>query len=228
MQLNIEIPTGIVPAEGILPALRKVVNDAVAAGVARLPGGEAEVSCRAGCGACCRQLVPVSDIEARALAALVDRQPEPRRTALLTRFEDAARRLDQAGLGEEALAPTRQPMEVQKTLAARYFSQALPCPFLDAESCSIHPERPLVCREYLVTSPAALCATAGHPDIDPVAVPHLSTLAPRITAPDTGRRDTMALPMLFRWLDKNPVAPAPRPAGEWMGRFLAAAREASS
>jgi Fe-S-cluster containining protein len=34
----------------------------------------------------------------------------------------------------------------------------MPCPFLEDESCSIHPDRPLVCREYLVTSPAELCA----------------------------------------------------------------------
>src|SRR5262249_35860798 len=38
-----------------------------------------------------------------------------------------------------------------------YFYQAIPCPFLDHESCSIHDKRPISCREYLVTSPAAHC-----------------------------------------------------------------------
>jgi hypothetical protein len=34
----------------------------------------------------------------------------------------------------------------------RYFLQGVACPFLEAESCGIHPDRPLACREYLVTS----------------------------------------------------------------------------
>jgi len=42
-------------------------------------------------------------------------------------------------------------------LAIDYFHAAVPCPFLENESCSIHPFRPLSCREYLVTSPPALC-----------------------------------------------------------------------
>ena len=39
-----------------------------------------------------------------------------------------------------------------------YFHQGIPCPFLENESCSIHEERPISCREYLVTSPAEHCA----------------------------------------------------------------------
>jgi Fe-S-cluster containining protein len=39
----------------------------------------------------------------------------------------------------------------------KYFHQGIPCPFLESESCSIHPVRPLICREYLVTSPAKNC-----------------------------------------------------------------------
>ena len=53
----------------------------------------------------------------------------------------------------------------------------VPCPFLEDESCSIHPERPLVCREYLVTSPAALCAGPTQEGVTPVAVPKVSMAA---------------------------------------------------
>ena len=34
-----------------------------------------------------------------------------------------------------------------------YFRLGIACPFLEDESCSIHPDRPIACREYLVTSP---------------------------------------------------------------------------
>jgi hypothetical protein len=47
--------------------------------------------------------------------------------------------------------------EATTQLAVDYFHARVPCPFLENESCSIHPIRPLVCREYLVTSPPALC-----------------------------------------------------------------------
>ena len=42
-------------------------------------------------------------------------------------------------------------------VAAQFFELGLPCPFLVDESCSIHPQRPSVCREYLVTTPATEC-----------------------------------------------------------------------
>ena len=51
------------------------------------------------------------------------------------------------------------------------------CPFLEEESCSIHPDRPLVCREYLVTSPAELCAGPTQEGVTPVAVPKVSPAA---------------------------------------------------
>jgi NADH:ubiquinone oxidoreductase subunit D len=49
----------------------------------------ATVSCKKGCGACCRQLVPVSEIEARQLKELVEQMPEPRRSEIWARFERA-------------------------------------------------------------------------------------------------------------------------------------------
>ncbi len=42
--------------------------------------------------------------------------------------------------------------------ARRYFHLGIACPFLEDESCSIHADRPISCREYLVTSPAVNCA----------------------------------------------------------------------
>lgn len=42
------------------------------------------VSCRKGCGACCRQLVPLAWSEAYQPGELVNALPEPRRTDCLT------------------------------------------------------------------------------------------------------------------------------------------------
>ena len=56
------------------------------------------IRCGPGCGACCRQLVPVAPAEARALAEHVAALPAERRTAVTGRFREAVARLEESGL----------------------------------------------------------------------------------------------------------------------------------
>lgn len=46
-----------------------------------------------------------------------------------------------------------------------------PCPFLQDSACAIYDERPLVCREYLVTNPPAACTTLTPGEIHYVEIP---------------------------------------------------------
>jgi Fe-S-cluster containining protein len=55
-------------------------------------------------------------------------------------------------------------------LGLDYFRLGIACPFLEDESCSIHPYRPSACREYLVTSPAENCARVGELSVQGVPV----------------------------------------------------------
>jgi Fe-S-cluster containining protein len=202
----ITVPNRAVAAAEILPALQGLVNavvDAAAAGK--------DVSCRKGCGACCRQLVPVSRSEGERLLRVVDALPAERRGKLTARFVDAERRIAEAGLVERAGRSDR-------TLSAAYFALGLPCPFLEDESCSIHPERPLVCREFLVTSPAELCAGPAQEGVTPVAVPKVS-LAARALQDDGD--DWFPLALLMAWARERPRKGTRRPGPEWVQRFLA-------
>ena len=161
----ITVPNAAMPAAEIVPALQGLVNAVVEAAEA----GKT-VSCRKGCGACCRQLVPVSRTEGERLLQLIEAMPADRRQALTARFAAAEAAIDGAGLKERGGRSDRE-------LSVAYFAQGIPCPFLEDESCSIHPERPLVCREYLVTSPAELCAGPAQEGVTPVAVPKVSMAA---------------------------------------------------
>src|SRR5437868_3270035 len=58
------------------------------------------ISCKKGCGACCRWLVHVSESEAYYLQELVEGMPEPRRSQVRERFAEARRRLQEAGFLE--------------------------------------------------------------------------------------------------------------------------------
>jgi Fe-S-cluster containining protein len=136
----ITVPSGPVAAADVIPALQGLVNAVVEAAEQGLMKSGKSISCRKGCGACCRQLVPVSRTEGERLLALVETMPRERRAALYARFAAAEAALDGAGLAERGQKTDRE-------MSLAYFALGLPCPFLEDESCSIHPERPLVCRE---------------------------------------------------------------------------------
>jgi Fe-S-cluster containining protein len=143
----------------------------------RATAGGKRISCAPGCGACCRQLVPISTIEAKRLASLVASMPAPRRDAVRARFGAAAKRLDEVGLldrrarGRASLVRDDSPDESDwENVSRRYWEAELDCPFLESGSCSIYAERPLVCREFSVTSDPRFCAERA-PEIRPAARP---------------------------------------------------------
>ncbi len=117
-------------------------------------------SCGPGCGACCRQLVPISLSEAAYLrAVVVPNLAEDHRRRVEERMALVGEKLAEAGMLRELEGlPAETDRVKRQSLGLRYFLLGIPCPFLEQESCSIHPQRPLACREYLVTSPAARCA----------------------------------------------------------------------
>jgi hypothetical protein len=85
----LSVPAGrTVPAD-LLPASRALSGALVGAAVERSIGEGKTISCRAGCGACCRQIVPITRTEAHALANLVAAMPETRRQTIMARFDNA-------------------------------------------------------------------------------------------------------------------------------------------
>jgi len=201
----ITVPSGPVAAADVVPALQGLVNAVVAAAEA----GKA-ISCRKGCGACCRQLVPVSRTEAERLLETVAALPAERRAVLEARFAAAEAALAAADLKERKGRPDRE-------LSTAYFGLGIPCPFLEDESCSIHPDRPLVCREYLVTSPADLCAGPAQEGVTPVPVPKVS-LAARGLQDES--EDWFPLALLMDWAKTRPKGGARRTGPEWIQKFL--------
>jgi Fe-S-cluster containining protein len=92
------------------------------------------------------------------LLRLVENLPEPRRAAVRARFADRVQRLRDAGLADHFLQRDRDVTKEQaRDAAQRYFRLGLVCPFLEDDACGIYQDRPFVCRQYLVTSPAELC-----------------------------------------------------------------------
>jgi Fe-S-cluster containining protein len=162
----------------LLPLAREISDGITAIVIGQERSEGRNVSCRAGCGACCVQLVPIAPAEAVLLADVVEAMPERQRGTVKARFENAVRRLREMGLIDRRAFPgqaaLRSPAPTGKTpwedVSHRYFDARIPCPFLEDGSCGVYPERPMVCREYNVTTPASLCATLT-PDVR--AIPRL-------------------------------------------------------
>jgi len=201
----ISVPNGPIEAADAVPALQGLVNAVVAAAEA----GKT-VSCRKGCGACCRQLVPVSSSEGERLLRVVDSMPAGRRDALKARFAAAEAAITGAGLEQRQGRSDRE-------LSVAYFALGIPCPFLEDESCSIHQERPLICREYLVSSPPELCAGPIQEGVTPLPVPGFS-LAARGLQEEAD--DWFPLALLMAWRRTRPRRATRRTGPEWVERFL--------
>jgi Fe-S-cluster containining protein len=213
----VTVPAAAVPATAVIPALQGLVNAAVAAAEEQAQNAGKAISCRKGCGACCRQLVPISRTEGERLLAVIDALPDDRRGAVRARFDKASAALAQAGLRELLLDPQKRAGKPDRELSTAYFSLGIACPFLEEESCSIHPERPLVCREYLVTSPAELCAGRAQEGVTPVPVPKISAAARGLQ----DEADTwFPLALLLAWRRRRSPARVKRTGPEWIQRFL--------
>lgn len=221
LSLQVQVPAGPTPRAALMPLYRSITEFVVETAVKAVEAKGEQVSCCKGCGACCRQLVPISEIEARQLRDLVADLPEPRRSQVLARFHEARARLAQAGLLERLEHPERFADEQLRSLGLEYFRQGIACPFLEDESCSIHPDRPLACREYLVTSPAEHCAHPEENKVRGVPIPlEVSAAVCRMdVAPQSRFARWTPLILALSWAEEHPDEPPLRPGPELVGEF---------
>lgn len=223
IEIEMSVPAGKVKPQRILPVLQKMTNAFIGVSVDRASDDGKEISCKAGCGACCRQLVPISKIEAYQLAELVGNLPAFRKTKITKRFKKAFMQLSKIGWLEQFGEGASLSQEDRKNLGLEYFRQNIPCPFLEEESCSIHPDRPLACREYLVTSPAENCLAPTPESIDMVPVPvKLSKEAYKFAKKLSAKDKSGFIPLIsvLNWAQDNPDSFPEKPGTVWMDTLL--------
>ena len=217
------VPAGPMAVQDFLPLAQALSNRIVDATEQVLAGQGEMISCKKGCGACCRQLVMISLVEARRIRDLVNELPEPRRAEIRQRYAAARNRLAEAGLLDRLLHPESWTEDEYSALASSYFQQHLACPFLEEESCSIHPDRPITCREYLVTSPPENCARMTTEVIKRVRLPlKVFNAVARLDAPGTEHFLESSVPLVLasEWADAHPDPTSPRPGPELLKEFL--------
>lgn len=169
LRLNMEVPDKAVKLQELLPIFRQLDHTIIDMAIEQFVDENTEISCTKGCGECCHQLVPISQTEAAVLVELINSFPRAKRQDIFQRFEQAKEKLVDAGLWENLLDTGS--IENPREFGFDYFDVKVACPFLQQGACSIHPQRPLSCREFLATSPAQYCADPRAMKIESVKIP---------------------------------------------------------
>lgn len=222
IEMEMTVPAKPVKPTRMLPIFQAMTSSFVEAGVADIRADGKEISCKAGCGACCNQAVPLAETEAYQIAELVENMDEPRRSEIKQKFEDACRHFHETKWFERMESyPYLSPKERQD-IVLEYFYDGIACPFLENDSCSIHQVRPLACREYLVTSPAENCAVPTAEKIRSVRM----VVEPSKILRGTWRSENLPklnfVPMIrsLEWAEKFPEKMPEKKGTEWMTDFV--------
>lgn len=201
----LDVPTGFVPITSIVPLARRLGEEMLKLEEHRSRETGQSISCRMGCAACCRMLVPVSPPEAFALQDYIEHLPPDRQTALRRNIEHSKATFERHGLLERlnAVADVTTPIsdEQLEPINRAYYALRHPCPFLDHEMCSVYEARPAACRELLVTSPAPLCDNLVENPVQPLSVPvRIGTVLGLMWAGLTGSPPRLIpLPLALDW-----------------------------
>lgn len=188
----------------IVPTAMALTDTLVEKAIAREERNGKSVSCGAGCGTCCRQLVMISIPEALFLVETISELEESQKNTLLHRFDAIQTKVEEWGLLDEIISPTYCTQNHNFPITKQYFHLDIPCPFLVNESCSIHENRPTVCRDYNVTSPKEMCKDPYAHDIKKLPTPlALTATLSKTTAVVSGKKMKMVPLSLLPYWSQN-------------------------
>jgi len=211
----------IVPLARSLSTLiaRTVLADALTAGQ--------NVPCRKGCSHCCKHLVPLSVPEAFRLSADLEALPPNRRRAVTDRFISNAQQLILAGPPDVPAETIRSEdgTTVSPTGACgRWYAEcALTCPLADGDLCGLYDQRPIACREHMVTSDPALCEgfQPGRGRLLPMPVSMLDALVDLTSQVEATQPEAIIMSLAPAWVQLNrPRQERTWPAMELVARLI--------
>jgi Fe-S-cluster containining protein len=222
LKTDVQVPCGAIPLTAILPLARKLAGIVEQRTVEKLEQSGLRISCREGCAHCCRMLAPVSAVEARRLGEVVSRLPDSSGSKIRAAVAQARQSLQDAGLLDRLRGLSGLSYEEFSSLGREYFGHQIDCPLLERERCLIYEERPLACREHLVTSPPEHCAPdSAVSSVIQVMLPYRTSWAvARMTGPaEAGVLPWIALPLALDWAQSTKRAEEVLDGTELMRRF---------
>lgn len=221
VQLELTVPAGPIRPRDLLPVLDPLADLIVDIATRQVEQQGKQISCQKGCGACCRQLVPLAPADAYRIRQVVEQLPDARRIEVERRFAEAREKLQAAGMWDRLQRTEKFVDDRPIESAMEYFRLGIPCPFLEEESCSIHADRPITCREYLVTSPAIHCAAPTKETIETVPMPaKVWTSLARLEGGSDPKTPWVPLIGALEWTSTHPEPAADESGPQLLQRYM--------
>ncbi len=205
----VDVPTGFVPVTAIVPLMRRLGEEAQALEVRHSVDLGQTLSCRKGCAACCRMLVPLSAPEAFSLREWVRSRPTEEQARISARVAESKSLLLVHGLwrrlSELCDDPEPPDDDVLDGVNREYLALRMPCPFLEDEICTIYDERPAACRELLVVSPPDHCDDMTKNPVEPISAPVRVSTVLGLLWQDLTETPTrlIPLPLALDWAERH-------------------------
>jgi len=204
---KLAVNTGPMRLAELAQMVHRVTDELVARCVAREEQAGRRLSCRAGCGKCCNQIVPMSGPEALFLVDHVMARPEAEQDEVIARYEAVAAAVDKGGFTAQLSALAGDLSQVDLAgLAAEYYALEVPCFLLSSGSCRYYEARPTICRLYNVTTPAEWCAdrSLGRPRTVPMPGGMSQPLAAAMAQLTGQAEELVPLNRVFDWVRDHP------------------------
>lgn len=221
LKLKLTVPAKPVKPLVMLPIFQKMANLFVDIGTQQAASRGEQISCRIGCAACCRQPIPLLEVEIYFIAQLVDTMPEPHRSTVRARFDAATAHFHKNGW-YEAFNACKDETELKRLIRA-YFSAHIACPFLENEACSIYNQRPVGCREYLMVSPSEHCSSGLEAHLHQLSIP--LSVSPGLSkigwSGNLGEKKFLPLAFALEWAEQHCEAFPEKTGQEWLAEFFA-------
>jgi len=213
---RVQVPDIPMKLTSLIPPIQQLCNGIVSLAIRREINRGARISCKKECGVCCRQLVPLSPPEAFFLLDYVGGFSPERERMIKARFRAIKEAMEADGLIErlKRIGDTQE----HKALGGDYFRMGRPCPFLEDNSCSIHPHRPFSCREYNVTSPPELCQDPINYGVKPIWIPRSMMAATARLAAELYQTPLVTIPLALAldWAKEHEAYGQRKWPGGWL------------
>ncbi|HAL45256.1 MAG: hypothetical protein A2Y12_11195 [Planctomycetes bacterium GWF2_42_9] len=207
----------------IVQPARKLSNEVVLAHQEQIELKGQKVPCKKGCCSCCSSLIPMSVPEVFRLLEDFLEMPNEKSNSLLRNCIQSAQQILNKTRQNECLKNFAEKGKDKTNQISDWYGElGIVCPFLTDGICSIYEERPLACREHIVSDTSTSCKknSKSKPKVVPMQVSVLEALGQLTSELEGTDVEAIMLPFSLAWAqDNHKRAQRKWPAEEMVQRF---------
>ncbi|OQA02503.1 MAG: hypothetical protein BWY69_01056 [Planctomycetes bacterium ADurb.Bin401] len=190
----------------IVPAARKISDKIICAIMQGLNEDGINVPCRKGCCSCCSSLIPMPIPEVFRMREELLSMPNKSSNRILRRSINSAVRILKKTNRSEYLKDFSKPGKNSLNDLNKWYGELHEvCPLLSGGVCMLYEQRPIACREHIVTGTAEMCRQdkLSKPNVVPVRVSMVETLGEMASQIEGTEVEAIILPFTQAWVQDN-------------------------